>query len=230
MIVLDEPDSHLHPNNQRLLCALLRQVAEERGTQILLTTHSRHVVDGLMGAAKFLWVRQGLVDVAGVDDEIGILLDIGALDIKERAGQPSNTAIVLTEDELTRPLEMILESSGFDLSKTVVLPYYGVTGIKQLRPLLKIIRSTNATAKVILHRDRDFLKEVEIEAWKTDVRAQGVEPFVTAGRDIESLFSQRSVFGGVQSRSDAGRVRIIDSKCTGRLEGSAYSGLRERTT
>ena len=28
VIVLDEPDSHLHPNNQRLLCSLLRDVAQ----------------------------------------------------------------------------------------------------------------------------------------------------------------------------------------------------------
>ena len=130
-------------------CALLRQVAEERGTQILLTTHSRRVVDALIGAAKFLWVRQGSVEVAGVDDEIGILLDIGALDVKERAGQPSNKAIVLTEDEIVGPLEVILWSSGFDPSTTAVLPYYGVTGIKQLRPLVKMIRSTNTQAKIV---------------------------------------------------------------------------------
>ncbi len=188
IVVLDEPDSHLHPNNQRLLCALLRRVAEERGTQIVLTTHSRHVVDALTGACTFLWVRQGAVDVADRDDEIGILLDIGALDIKERVGQTSNTAIVLTEDELTRPLETILSSSGFDLSKTVILPYYGATGIKQLRPLVKMIRGTNPAAKIVLHRDRDFLTDLEAEDWRKDVRALGVEPFTTAGRDAESSF------------------------------------------
>ena len=195
MMVLDEPDSHLHPNNQRLMCSLLRRVAEERGTQILLTTHSRHVVDALMGAGKFLWVRNGSVDVAGVDDEIGILLDIGALDIKERAGQPSAKAIVLTEDELVRPLELILTSSGFDLATTVVLPYFGVTGIKQLRPLVKMIRGTNASAKIILHRDRDFLKDPEVEEWKIQVRELGVEPFVTPGRDIEALFINEDYIG-----------------------------------
>ena len=86
IIVLDEPDSHLHPNNQRLLCALLRRVAEDRGTQVLLTTHSRHIVDAIGPSSGFLWVRNGSVDVAGADDEIGVLLDIGALDVKERAG------------------------------------------------------------------------------------------------------------------------------------------------
>ena len=74
IIVLDEPDSHLHPNNQRLLCALLRKVASERNTQVLLTTHSRHVVDTLSGSARLLWVRNGTVDVATPDDEVGILL------------------------------------------------------------------------------------------------------------------------------------------------------------
>jgi hypothetical protein len=237
IIVLDEPDSHLHPNNQRLLCALLRRVAEDRGTQILLTTHSRHVVDGLMGNASFLWVRQGLVDVAGVDDEIGILLDIGALDIKERAGQPSNTAIVLTEDEIVRPLETVFASSGFDLSRTVILPYYGVTGIKQLRPLVKMIRSTNSTAKIILHRDRDFLNDDEVEEWKTEVRAIGVEPFVTLGRDVESLFindeylaecnpesSRESLRDLINDVIRASKEQLVADYVNGRVEIARRSG------
>jgi len=186
IVVLDEPDSHLHPNNQRLLCGLLRRVAEERDTQVVLTTHSRHVVDALGSAASFLWVRNGTVDVAGADDEIGILLDIGALDVKERAGQPSTTTVVLTEDDLTRSLELIVESSGFDLARTAVLSYYGVTGISQLKPLVKIIQSTNTKAKLVLHRDRDCLTEDEVELWKKHVRALGVEPFLTQGRDIEA--------------------------------------------
>ncbi len=188
IVVLDEPDSHLHPNNQRLLCAVLRKVSEERGTQVLLTTHSRHVIDALGSSAALLWVRNGTVDKASVDDEIGILLEIGALDVKERAGQPNTEAVVLTEDELTAPLESVLESSGFQLASTVVLPYYGVTGVKQLRPLAKMIAATNSKARIILHRDRDFLTDIEAAEWEKDVRAIGVEPFVTKGRDIESYF------------------------------------------
>lgn len=186
LVVLDEPDSHLHPNNQRLLCALLRRITEERATQVILTTHSRHVVDAVGGRSGFLWVRNGTVDSATVDDEIGVLLDIGALDIKERAGNQSTKAVILTEDEITRELECVLEASGFDLDKSAILPYYGVTGIKQLRPLVNLIRSSNGTAKILVHRDRDYLSEEETEAWKKDVRALGAEPFITKGVDIES--------------------------------------------
>ena len=186
LVVLDEPDSHLHPNNQRLLCALMRRVAEERGTQVLLTTHSRHVVDALAASSAFLWVRNGNVEVASQDDEIGVLMELGALDIKERAGQPGTKVVILTEDEITRPLEVILESSGFNMEKTAVLPYYGVTNVKQLRPLAKLIQSVNSKAKIVIHRDRDFMTPQEVEDWKKDIRALKCDPFVTSGRDIEA--------------------------------------------
>jgi AAA15 family ATPase/GTPase len=187
LIVLDEPDSHLHPNNQRLLCKLLRTIAEERNTQVLLTTHSRHVVDALGSSVKFLWVRNATVETATRDDELGVLLDIGALDIRERIAHDKKAkAVVLTEDENTRILEAILESSGFDMSYTLILPYYGVTAIKNLRPLVSIVRSSNETAKILLHRDRDYLNDSESTTWQQQVRQLQVEPFLTFGTNVES--------------------------------------------
>lgn len=186
LVVLDEPDSHLHPNNQRLLCALLRNVAMERATQILLTTHSRHVIDAVGGAAQFIWVRGGTVETVGPDDEIGVLLDIGALDAKERAARPGTRFIVLTEDTDYRVLEMVCLASGLDMAETVVLPYHGVTQIKQLRPLLNMIRSTNPNATVIVHQDRDYLTDAEATSWEAEVRRLHIDPWLTVGVDIES--------------------------------------------
>ena len=133
---------------------------------------------------------KGSVELAGPDDEIGVLLDIGALDVRERVAQPGAQAIVLTEDENTRGLESLLESSGFPKVATVILPYYGITSIKQLRPLLRMITASNPTAKVILHRDRDYLTDAEANEWSTNLRNLGVEPFVTTGTDVESHFLQ----------------------------------------
>lgn len=188
VVVLDEPDSHLHPNNQRLLCSLLSSVAAERNTQVLLATHSRHVVDALSGQVAFLWVRNGTVDVAKEDHDLAILLDIGALDVKELVGQSGITCIVLTEDALKRPLEVVVESSGFRTDSTIVLPYYGCTSLHNLRALLGVIRATNPNAKIIVHRDRDYLSGDEADQWQTEIRALQSEPFLTDGVDIESHF------------------------------------------
>ena len=212
LVVLDEPDSHLHPNNQRLLCTLLRNVAAERNTQIVLTTHSRHVVDATGGTAHFFWVRSGIVEQVGPDDEIGVLLDIGALDVKERAARPGTRFIVLTEDTDARTLEMICSASGFDLAGTVIMPYHGVTTIKHLRPLIAMVRATNPDATIIVHQDRDYLRDAEVEHWHETIRRLGVEPWTTDGVDIEGHLLQPDHLAACNAAGEPGDfARLIEN-------------------
>ena len=51
-----------------------------------------------------------------------------------------------------------------------------------------MIASSNPTAKIVLHRDRDYLKDEEAAEWEKQVRALNVEPFLTNGTDIEASF------------------------------------------
>jgi len=59
LLILDEPDAHLHPNNQRRLAKVLVDLADQRDFQILLSTHSRHLLDALRDDAKIHWIRNG---------------------------------------------------------------------------------------------------------------------------------------------------------------------------
>lgn len=186
LVVLDEPDSHLHPNNQRLLCDLLADVSDDRGAQIILTTHSRHMVDALTGVAKFLWVRNGGCDEVTEDDEIGILLNIGALDVKERLALPGLRVAVLTEDKRTRLLQAVLRASGFDMSDTVVMPYHGVSNVSAMKPVMRIIRQSSPTASVIVHRDRDYWPEHDVQSWERSVRQERALPLMSTGVDLEA--------------------------------------------
>ncbi|MEO1299154.1 MAG: ABC transporter ATP-binding protein, partial [Cyanobacteria bacterium J06636_16] len=81
VILLDEPDSHLHPNNQRALVSLLSRLANERATQILMATHSRHVIDALRDSAKQLWVHNG--ELKPETEYLDVLLELVALDSAE---------------------------------------------------------------------------------------------------------------------------------------------------
>lgn len=211
LVVLDEPDSHLHPNNQRLLCSLLREVAGKRGTQILLTTHSRHVLDAVGGSGNILWVRQGGVETADQDDQVGVLLDIGALDIRERVGSPSTTAVILTEDEITNNLSYVAKASGFDLDHTVIQSYFGVTDPHNLRPLVSMIRKIHPKAVIVVHRDRDFMNDSEVSDWEASIVATKATPFVTYRRDIEShLLSPEHLSAANPGTSAADFESLID--------------------
>ncbi len=186
VIVLDEPDSHLHPDNQRLLCSLLDMIAQTKGVQVLLSTHSRHVLDALKGIAQFLWARNGAVDIVTDGSELAVLLDIGALDVKERIKATDKGCVVLTEDKIPSSLKKVLESSGFDMKLTDVLSYNGCTSPHNLRPLIHVIKDHNAKATIIVHQDRDYYSDKENTDWEAQIRSMGGEPFVTDGVDIES--------------------------------------------
>lgn len=136
LIILDEPDSHLHPNNQRLLCTLLSNLSIERGVQVLMTTHSRHVIDTLYSSAKMLWVQNGSIVEAQAEDQLDILLELGALDITERIKASSPKVIVLTEDTISQYLQILLDNSGFKQKETELLSYNGVTNPHLLKPLI----------------------------------------------------------------------------------------------
>lgn len=223
LIILDEPDSHLHPNNQRLLCALLSSISIERGVQVLLTTHSRHVLDTIYGDANILWVQGGGVKKVCLDDQIDLLLELGALDIKEKVSGGKYKVIFLTEDRITSYLNKLLRESGFLESETGILPYNGVTSIHLLKPLVKQIIELS-TAAIFVHRDRDYLDPDEAEAWKKQIREIGAVPFVTSELDIEGYFvvdSALQAFANEHAEGDIERVKsqIVDGEADDILSG-----------
>ena len=187
LIVLDEPDSHLHPNNQRLLCSLLRSIAVERDVQVIMTTHSRHVLDSMYSDATLLWVHNGEITKASADDEVDILLELGALDVKERIATGKFKVVILTEDSNSLFLTTLAKNSGFNTDETLVLPYNGITSPHLLKPLIRQIKA-GSKITIIVHRDRDFLSADEVEDWKKTIRAAGAEPFITENTDIEDYF------------------------------------------
>jgi hypothetical protein len=195
----------------------LQGVADERDTQVFLTTHSRHVVDALSGQAGFLWVRNGTVETIEQDHDLAVLLDIGALDVKEMLSKSQARAIVLTEDALKRNLEVLLETSGFPMDDTLVLAYYGCTSPHNLRPLLELIRTSNPSAKIVVHRDRDYLTTGESEAWMTKMREMGAEPFLTDGVDVESHYLKAEHLAQLNGESKEELEALIDDatkECT----------------
>ena len=209
VILLDEPDSHLHPNNQRLLCKLLQGVAEDRDTQVFLTTHSRHVVDALSGQAAFFWVREGTVDKMTQDHDLAVLMDIGALDIKEMLSEAKSKCIVLTEDSLKRGLEILLEASGIPMDDTIVLAYHGCTSPHNLRPLLELIRGSNSSANIVVHRDRDYLDDTETKEWEKNIRNMNANPFLTSNVDVEGYFLNPKHLSQINSEPESEIAAII---------------------
>jgi AAA15 family ATPase/GTPase len=187
ILILDEPDSHLHPNNQRKLAKLLSNISEERDIQIVLTTHSRHLMDELIEVAQINWITNGEL-IQEKFDVVQVLIDIGALDKGELLFSGSIQCVVLTEDQNTDAIEIILNSSGFILDEVDIWSYKGCTNVEIAITLADFIRTHSPNTKILIHRDRDYLNDEEVQNYKDSIKKANMKCFVTEYTDIESNF------------------------------------------
>lgn len=188
LLLLDEPDSHLHPNNQAAICKLLLRLARERDFQVIVATHSRHVFSAIRQEASVKWVAQGSV-IDGVSTEATErLLELGALDSLDYLGHPALRCAVLTEDSNTSLLQSALAASGFNMEQTLILPYNGCTKIDAVLALAELLRDRAPSVRVIVHRDRDYLPVADLESYIAQIAARGCAAFVTEGSDLEWHF------------------------------------------
>ena len=56
LIVIENPETHLHPKGQANLAKLIALVAEQ-GVQIIIETHSDHIINGLRVATKQKFIK-----------------------------------------------------------------------------------------------------------------------------------------------------------------------------
>ena len=113
-------------------------------------------------------------------------MDIGALNIGERLTPPS--WVLLTEDTKTDLLKTFLTENGANLSDGEIRSYKGCTKIDTAQALLEHLKESFPNARFIIHRDRDFLDDEKLEAYKEKFGGFDVYFLIPENNDIESYF------------------------------------------
>ncbi len=188
--LLDEPDSHLHPSNQRALADLLWTLAVERRSQIILATHSRHMLDVFKDReqTQVLWMRKGQVQPATTGIEV--LADLGAFDSAEGLLTQGIEFVVLTEDEDKKGLKRVFEANGAVKGKYQIWSYKGCTKVDTAEALGKFIKDASPHTQIIVHRDGDFMQDEDRLYWVETFKRIGLHLFLTPGTDIEGIISR----------------------------------------
>lgn len=195
LLILDEPDAHLHPSNQRLLAATLLKIAEQAAAKIVLATHSRHIFDALTESSLtgVVWLKDGVKQARKDDDSLSLLLDLGALDSFEMIAGGKCRVVVLTEDEKSEKLKLILEANGFKPGEYMLQAYNGVTNIAMAVPVAEFFLRQGLDTYVLIHRDRDCMLDGEL-TWYFEKESRKLPErctlFITPLSDVEHQFCQ----------------------------------------
>jgi hypothetical protein len=196
LLLLDEPDAHLHADNQRQMAVMLAAISK-KSTQVIMSTHSRYMLDALSAVpgANFVWLKKGKVMAPQSATRLAILMDLRALEVGEELFNGRYRVIVWTEDSITDYMWVILQANGFDRNSTLVRSYAGCSRADAAMIMARFISDIAPGLIILVHRDRDFMTDDEICRLRTRFQPAldlGIELFVTDSTDVEHYFTSPS--------------------------------------
>ncbi|MDR8402324.1 AAA family ATPase [Paraburkholderia sp. USG1] len=155
VVLLDEPDAHLHALLQQQLVGQLKKIAESKGKQVLLATHSPELIRSYdherILALKDRRARYLARDV----DKVGILAGVGAIHTPTLHALMQHQRMLIVEAESDeRFLRLLASSAGFAWPKNLV-SWYWTGKPNERRQLFIQLKRDIADLRAISIRDRD---------------------------------------------------------------------------
>lgn len=183
LLLIDEPDAHLYPIPQEALVKTLAQAAREYNCQVLMTTHSPSIIRALPPDSKVHWIDRGIAKQID-DSELIRLMGWGLLGKK---------CLLLSEDSDAQYLNALLSQWPEFARVTAIWPHSGSNTLTQPQPLESLTPLLGNDIKFIIHRDRDFFMDPELELIKKEYSKKGISFWFTKHTDIEAYWCSAEV-------------------------------------
>lgn len=202
LLLLDEPDEHLHPENQHLLCEVIKSISENMNMQIILSTHSRHILSSLKDEANLIWMKNGKNSDQPISETLyEVLVDLGALDSYDAILQGKYKYVILTEDAGKKYLKKLLEFNGYNLSEINIISYNSCSNLESAKSLAEYLLTAAPKCKFLIHRDRDFMTDHEVEFLKRKFSNPNIKLWITDECDIEAYFTTTEHISNLTGKS-----------------------------
>lgn len=197
IVLLDEPDAHLHTTLQAGMLDFLYELSGRYGIQIILSTHSRDIISQapLQAIVPVDLSRSRLQPMASLEH---LLLEFG------RQGIISNVDLALlyqTKKCLfvegptdSRLIPKIAQQLGSELFKTknqiVTFEFEGIENLKLVPKVVSLFeRMIGAKLSWAVLRDRDANLPEVIEEYRSQATQQGIQNlFIWGTYSLENLF------------------------------------------
>jgi ABC-type cobalamin/Fe3+-siderophores transport system ATPase subunit len=199
MLLVDEPDAHLHPTTQERLVPVLVAASKDTDTQVVLTTHSPSVVRALPRDANVIWMKEGKVQKNG-NSEGRQMMGWGLLDRK---------ILMLTEDKDSGMIRSLLAQWPHLDRAVAVWPLRGSGKLPEPEVIRDLVDLTAGSMKVVIHRDRDFLMPEEIRLLSEPYEKYGHVFWVTKHSDMEAYWTNPEAIAGHFETSDEVGAQVL---------------------
>ena len=182
ILLIDEPDIHLHPDVQEKLPKVLLKIAKESGIKIILATHSPFIVRGAPIDTNTYWMENGAIKNRN-RQAVELALGWGAFGKK---------IILISEDTDTKILRHILAQWPDIEGKVTIHPGSGYNSLPTPEGAKQLKNTLGDNFKIVVHRDRDCMTNEEINKLTGLYNNEDIHLWVTDSSDIEAYFCEWS--------------------------------------
>lgn len=191
ILLVDEPDIHLHPSIQESLPAVLSEIADSQNLKIVLSTHSPFIVRGAPATANVVWLDNG--EIASRDRSV-VELALGW-------GAFGKRIIVITEDAKNDFLKKLIEQWPEIDRMVTVLPGRGYKQLLKKEEALELRQALGGKFKILVHRDRDSLTDQETADLSAAYASDGIRLWFTEQSDLEAEFCSPTFLSSLTGES-----------------------------
>ena len=235
VVLLDEPDAHLHSSLQKTVIDVLDDLSRSRGFQLLLSTHSKEIIN-YVDPSRLILVEKGATKASPFGPSVtllSILQSVGSVDNVDAFTLVRNRRCLFLEGDRD---ELIVERfaarlgiasfSGDD--RIVVIEVGGADRfehIEQLSVLEGVLGSKIASFEI---RDRDG----RIDSHRTETMAKSKRPLRILERDsIESYLLSPIVIARVVANvaAEQGKIATPTAADVERVILEETEKLKDRT-
>lgn len=203
LLLLDEPDSHLHPSNQIKLVEAVELIADLYGTQTIIATHSRHLMSAARNEAKFFWLNDGKLKANDTFELAEVLMDLGGLDQVDKILNSKKEFLFFVEDKKQNVFKILLSCMGIQNNRYEMVSYNGTSNFGIVKQVIaSLLPYLQNKPKIIVHHDRDFMEEREVAPILNAFDNQLIKIFLTSGSDLEHYFINSSHISHISHLSE----------------------------
>jgi len=193
ILLIDEPDAHLHSQLQARMGALFRRVADDLGAQVFLSTHSLDLIDTADPREVIVLdsERRDVHPLGENADLVSALVSAGIVENSSLSRILASKRMVIIEDQNTSLYKVIDRVTGAGLcgasSAAYVKSAQGASNFPQYKELAAMLESfSERSIDLVFVQDRDGMPDFMVADFEASMKRQGMRVHLLERHEIEN--------------------------------------------
>jgi len=191
IILLDEPDAHLHPYLQKVLISILYDLQKRLDLQIILSTHSKDIINSI-DPNHIIPISKENTFARGLNtyfESLQLMSELGPIDNIDLALVLKTKKLLFIEGKTDKIIKQLAGLSGFNFfinNPYVIISRGGVDKTHYYEESKIILEFIDSKIKVFSIIDRDYRSVEESDYYIENSKRYQVEVLILGRKEIEN--------------------------------------------